>query len=789
MIRNYIVIALRNLWRNKMITLINLVGMAIGFGIFLTFWSWVRFDLSFDKFHDDIEQMYLLNVRITMNGSEYTSNRTGGIYAAALTENFSQIQSSCRVSQPQEFELGVPTGEEGDDVPMKYYTENEVLAVDSSFFSFFSFKLLQGNIDVIFSSRDHLVLTRSLATKLFGEQDPMDRTVRIGEGGFFIVAGVVEDPPEESSIRFQALMGFNIMEEQGYPLEEYGGTMYYNHFKLLPTLNLEALNSAINEHVDANFETDLESYYFLDSFERLYLHGESQGIIGFYMNLIMSLVILSIASINFINLTTASSSKRLKEIAVRKSAGASKKQLIIQFMGESYLLLLFSFYLGLFVAEHMVPATARAFGINLEANFSGASFWLPISLIFIITGLFAGLYPAVKIARFKPLAFLSGKSMNNYHRGSRSRKVLIVVQFTFSVIFIIVSVFSIRQFAYLKEADLGFNREDVVYIPTKGLVWDQFSIIKKDLAELHFVEGVTSGSEVPVKLDFGEIVWGEREGEHNKIARILVTDTDFLSTFEIGLLEGEYFSEERDSLNYEYVVVNQGLVDMMGWEDPVGRSFFLWDRDLRILGVTENFNFFPFSLKVLSNEALIYMYEDVREFIFVRVRPGIAPEQMVTIGDVFRKYNPGYAFDYDFVSEFEYEALENTDGIKLVFKIFSILAIFIATMGLIGLSIFNNNRRTKEVGIRKAMGAHSGIIMKLLLSEFMKLVLLSNLIAIPVAYLILKKIFQIFSYSVDLKLSVFVLVFLLSAFLSLITVTYQAFRTARSNPVDSLRYE
>ena len=565
--------------------------------------------------------------------------------------------------------------------------------------------------------------------------------------------------------------------------------MFYNPFKLSSPANLEALNSAVNEHVDANFETDLESYYYLDSFERLHLHGESQGLIGFYMNLIMSLVILSIASINFINLTTASSSNRLKEIAVRKSAGDSKKQLIIQFLGESYLLLLFSFYLGLFVAEHLVPVTARAFGVNLEADFSGILFWVQISLIFIVTGLLAGLYPAVKIAGFKPLAFLSGKSISTFHKGSRSRKVLIVVQFTFSVIFILISVFSIRQFAYLKEADLGFNREDMVYIPTKGLVWDQFSLIKEELTELHFVEGVTSASEVPVKIDRGEIEWGEREGEHNKIARILVTDPDFLSTFEIGLLEGEYFSEERDSLNYEYVVVNQGLVDLMGWEEPVGRTFFMFDRDFQILGVTENFIFFPFNLKVLSNEALIYRYQDVREFIFVRVHSGIAPEQLASIENVFRKYNPGYAFDYGFVSDFEYEALENTAGIKFIFKIFSILAIFIATMGLIGLSIYNNNRRTKEVGIRKVMGAHSGIIMKLLLSEFMKLVVLSNLIAIPVAYLILKKIFQIFSYSVDLKITVFILILLLSVFLSLVIVTYQAFRTSRSNPVNSLRYE
>ncbi|MCK4747300.1 MAG: ABC transporter permease, partial [Bacteroidales bacterium] len=439
---------------------------------------------------------------------------------------------------------------------------------------------------------------------------------------------------------------------------------------------------------------------------------------------------------------------------------------------------------------HLVPATSRAFGVNLDADFSGVSFWIQVTAIFLLTGLLAGLYPAVKIAGFKPLVFLSGKSVNNVHGGSRSRKILIVVQFTFSVIFILVSIFIIRQYSYLKEADLGFNREDVLYIRTKGRAWDQYPLIKRDLSELHFVKGVSSGSEVPVWIDRGEIEWGEREGEHNIIARILVTDPDFLSTLEIDLLEGEYFSDDRDTLNHDYVVVNQALVEVMGWKEPVGMPFYLWGRDFQILGVTENVNFFPFNMEVLGgNDALIYLYEDVREYIFVRVQPGISPEQIANIESVFQKYNPGYEFDHDFVSEYRYEMLESADGLNFIFKLFSFVAIFIAVMGLVGLSLFNNNRRTKEVGIRKVNGANTGIIMRLLLSEFIRLVAISNLIALPLAYLIMKKILQFFSYSIDLKISTFILVFILSIALSLITVCYHAFRTARSNPVNSLRYE
>ncbi len=486
MIRNYIVIAIRNLWRNKFITLINLVGMAIGFGIFLSFWSWVRFDSSFDRFHEDVDQMYVLYVRINMDGSEYTSERTGGIFSSMLVENFPQVLSSCRVSQPHEFEFGVPTGEDPDDVPMKYFNEDEVLSVDSTFLHFFSFKLVKGNEELIFSERDHLVITESFAIRLFGEQDPLDQTVRIGEGDYYRVVGVVEDPPENSSFQFKALMGMHVMEEMGYPLENMGGNMYYNNFRLAPETDLSALDAAINKYVKNNFDEELDSYFFMDNLTRMHLHGETRGIIGFYTNLIMALVILSIASINFINLTTAYASVRLKEIAIRKSAGASKRQLIIQFMGETYLLLLLAFYLGLFVAEHLTPMLSRSFGVDPGVHTGGTLYWIQIILIFLITGLLAGLYPAVKIAGFRPLAFLSGKNGKSQLGGTKSRKILIVVQFTFSVIFILVSLFMLRQYNYLKEADLGFNREEVLYIRTTGRAWDHYPLIKSELKRIAF---------------------------------------------------------------------------------------------------------------------------------------------------------------------------------------------------------------------------------------------------------------------------------------------------------------
>jgi len=789
MIRNYFLIAIRKLWRNKLITGINLVGMAIGFGVFLTLISFVRIDASFNQFHEDIDRMYILNVRLNMNGSEYTTERTGGIFSRVLKDLFPQVESSCRISSPMEFELGIPLEGEDDNVPMKFYDESQVVMVDSNFFEYFTFPLLEGDPDQVFTSIDQIVITESLALKLFGEEEALNRQIRIGEGGFFTVVAVAENPPEASSHRFNALLGFHVLEQMGYPLDGYGGTMYYNHFKLREGCDLVKLNEDINEHVEENFEADFDSWFFMDRFDRIYLHGENKNIIGYMLNLIMAIVILLIASINFINLSTAGSSLRIKEIAIRKSSGASRRQLVIQFMSESYILLLLAFYLGFFIAEHLSANAFRSFDFYTEKAPRDLGFWIMILGIYVFTGLLAGLYPSMKISGFKPLAFFTGKGIQILGSGRRSRRVLIVLQFAFSIFFITISIFMIRQFSYMREADLGFNREDVLYIRTKGKVWDQYPLIKEELEKLSFVEGVSSASDIPVNVNYGEIDWGEIDGERNKFARVIRTSPDFLSTFEIELLQGEYFSRERDTLNYEYVVVNRSLVDYMGWEDPVGREMYMWDHNRIILGVVEDINFFPFNLDAFDNEALIYVYEPVREYLFVRVNPASSSKELSAIEEVFNKHNPGYELEYDFIRNFNFGMLENSDGINLMFKVFSGIAIFIAVMGLIGLSIFNNSRRTKEVGIRKVLGAHTSSVIRLLLSEFMRLVILSNLVALPLAYLGLWRLFQFFSYSTPLKVPIFLIVFILSVLFSMATVMYHAWRTARANPIDSLRYE
>lgn len=770
-------------------SLINLLGMAIGFGVFLTLLGWIRFDARFDKFHGDIDQMYVLNIRLTMNGSEYTAQRTGGIYSRVLKELFPQVENSCRVSQPMEFELGIPVEEDDAGVPVKYYDENQVVMVDSNFFSYFTFPLLKGDPAQVFTARDQIVITERLAKRLFGDKEPMHRQIRIGEGAYFTVVGVAKDPPKASTHQFNALLGFHIMEEMGYPVNGYGGTMYFNHFKLAEGTDLVEMNTAINTHVQENFDPDFDTWLFMDRFDRLHLHGENMGVIGYLINLIMAVVILVIASINYINLTTAGSSQRIKEIAIRKSNGASRRQLIFQFMSESYMLLFLALYVGFFLAEQLSGSVFRFFEVYKDKIPRGPDYWLLIVGVYLITGLLAGLYPSLKISGFEPMAFFSGKGSRDLSSGKRSRRVLIILQFAFSIFFITVSIFVIRQFDHMREADLGFNREDVLYIRTKGKIWDTYPRVKQELEQLAFVRGVSSASDIPVQVNYGEIDWGERDGEHNKFARVIRTNADFISTFEIDLLEGEYFSTERDSLNYGYVVVNRSLVDYMGWEDPLGMEMYLWGSDRIILGIVEDINFFPFNMAAFDNRALIYVYEPVQEYLFIRVNPESHAAQLAAIEEVFDRHNPGYELEYDFVSNYKFGVLENADGVSILFKLFSAIAIFIAIMGLIGLSLFNNNRRTKEVGIHKAMGAHTGSVMNLLLSEFMKLVIISNLVGLPLAYLGLWKLFQYFSYSTELKVPVFVIIFILSVLFSMITVIYHAWRTSRANPVNSLRYE
>ena len=391
MIRNYLLSALRNFWRNKFITTINLVGMAIGFGIFLTILTLIRLDAGFDRFHEDIDKMYVLNISLTMNNADYTSQRTGGVYSRIFKELYPEIESSCRVSQQMEFELGIPLENATTDVPLKYLDEAQVIMVDSNFFSFFTFPLLEGDPEEVFKARDQIVITESLAERLFGEENAMGRQIKIGEGGYFTVVAIAADPPVVSTYQFKALLGFHVLEELGYPINEYGGTMYFNNFKLAAGTDLVRLNASINTHVEEHLEEDFESYFFLDRLDRIHLHGESQGWIGYMLNMIMIVVILLIACINFINLSTAGSSMRLKEIAIRKSAGASRRQLVTQFMSESYILLLLALYLGFFIAEHAATNVFRFYDLYQEEVNRDLGFWLQIVGIYLLTGLLAGL--------------------------------------------------------------------------------------------------------------------------------------------------------------------------------------------------------------------------------------------------------------------------------------------------------------------------------------------------------------------------------------------------------------
>lgn len=787
MIRNYFIIAIRSLWRNKLITLINLLGMALGFGIFLTLMSMVRYEMQYDRFHEDIDNMHILHVRLSLDDSEYTSERTGGIFARVLSENFPSIYASCRISEPLEFELGVQKAHQGPDpvgeAEQAFFAEDEVLAVDSTFFHFFTFPLLKGDLNEVFKSRDHIVITASMAEKLFGDRDPMGQSISMGELGYFQVAGVAADPPEQSTYQFEALVGFHVLEQLGYPVDNEGGTMYYTNFKLEPGTDLEELNPAIQEYIEENLELEMDAVYFMDTLERVRLHGENLGMTGVLINLFMALIIMAIACINFINLSTAYASERHLEISIRKSAGASKRQLVMQFLGETYLLLLLAFYLGLFLAENLLPALSRAFGETRQADFSGPGFWALLFFLYLLTGLMAGLYPAMKIAGIKPNRRRSGKKSRNV-----SRKILIVVQFTFSILFTIVALFVIRQFSYLREADLGFNRDEVLYVRTTGEVWNSYPEIRDELLDLHFVQGVTTASDVPVMLNSGTIGWGERDNDNNAIAVVLETDAYFLETMEIDLLEGRYFSPGNDSLNAEYVVVNQSVVDLLEMDDPVGTDFWLYENQFTILGVTDNIDFFPFNMEIFQEKALIYRYQEIRDYIFIRTGP-ITPDQMAALEEIFKRHNPAYDFSADYVRDFNYDMMEDESGLNFMFKMFSFLAVFIAIMGIVGLSVYNNNRRKREVGIRKAMGAQEEGILSLLLSEYMRLVLISNVLGQVGAYFLVRRILQFFSYSVELSPWVFIMVFAGSLFLSFAVVALLAIRTVRSNPVDSLRYE
>jgi putative ABC transport system permease protein len=789
MLKNYLITAFRSMWRNKTISIINIVGLSLGFSIFLTFWVLVRNELSFDKFHKKYESIARVRLQLKMNNGEYLAARVGGGYAKALKDHYPEVLDACRLSMPLEMTVGVDNSK-GDSISQKkYFVERQALAVDTNFFNIFSFQVIAKNGSKIFHGPESIVLTETFAKKLFGSESPIGKSVNINIGTEYTVSAVVKDPPTNSSIQFNCLVPFSYMQGIGYNIDGFEGTIFQVYLLLNSLESIEIINRTITDYLHTFFKDEFETKMFLEPFNRVHLYGEELNYIGVYINTVIALLMLAIACINFINLTTAHSTTRIKEVGVRKVIGASRYKLIVQFLGETFVICIIAFYIGIIIAEQLVKkATALQGSTAVSIDYTDPILWLQMGGILLLTVLISGLYPSFILSRYKPAAVFQHRG-SMLKSGGRLRKLLVVIQFAASVFFIVTTLFVSKQFKYMRIADLGFTRENIFFVPTRGGMWKNYNTIHEELLKNPLITGVSSASEIPVNVQRGEINWGKKEGEHSKIARIIYSDYDFAKDLEIKMVKGRFYSRDYSTDSTDAIVVNQGIVDMMGWKEPIGKSFYYNGKVYLVIGVTDNIKFTPFEIKAVGGNALIFRFSEVNSYIFIKYNNQNRSLAIDYAKKVLEKYNPGYDFEYFHLNDPKFEALQNTQTIGIIFWFITLLGFFISTIGLFGLAIHSTNRRVKEIGIRKSFGSSNYQVYNVIVNEFLRLVLIANLIGLPIAWLLINWVFQFFTYRIDLSVWVFAFAFVVSFIIALVTIGFIAYKAARQNPVESLRYE
>jgi len=790
MLRNIFKIAIRIIIRNKIYSSINLLGLSIGITCSLLILIWVWKEVTYDRFHENLKNIFLVQQKMDLSTGEYTTDRCGGAYAQALKEGFPEVSDAVRVSTTGELLLSyhphmIDSSDHRANQDEKKFIEDQVIATDSSFFQIFSFPLLKGDQNSILKEPYSIILTKEMAEKYFGEEDPMDQIIRINQKYDFKVTGVVDDYPDNSTILFDFLVPFSFLADMGWEIDRFEGNPFFTFLLLNDPDHYRDLSEQLPGFFSDLFENDIQAVQKLLPLSKMHFFGEGRG---FYAVLILSILaslILIIACINFMNLSTARFLTRTKEVGIRKVVGASRRQLIRQFIGETMFMSFLAINIGILATDIILPSFNKLLETELSLNLTNPVFIILLIFLMLITGLIAGSYPAFFLSSFKPVDVLR-KTMITGSRGGLLRKVLVVVQFTFSIGFIIATIVVFRQFNYLQSSNVGVNRENIIYLPVRGELENNYDRFRQDLLANPDIISVTSGSNVPVFVDRGVVSWGLKAEDINDLARNLWVSYDFQNIFDIKLTEGRFYSTEYPTDSVDKIIVNEAVIRKLEMEEPVGKTFYLYEEPYTIIGVVEDFMSFPLKL---GGENLILPFDKVGNYIFIKTDKTNQPATLNYIEAAHEKFNTDYPFIYFHMDDY-LDPISNAMNItsRLILG-FTFFGIFISCLGLFGLSIFMTEQKTKEMGIRKAMGASIKRILLIINSEFLKLVLIAYVISTPLSILLTIIMLKGFSARTEVGPKLYIYTGILIFAISFLTILYQTLHAAKRNPAESLRYE
>ncbi len=783
MFRNYLKVAFRNLTKNAVYSFINIVGLAVGLACSILISLWVFDELSFDQAQPKLNELSQVWINATYDGKVNTFQSVPFPTYKEIRNEDSRIKNSVIANWGGTSLLTVG---ENRFKKNSYYVSEEFLEM-------FQFPMRAGQADKVLDDPNSIVLTKSTALALFGSEDVIGKSVKIDNSTELIVSGILEDVTTQSSFEFDCLIPMYQMGEWVRENNNWGDYSWQVFIELQPGSKHEDVTEKIKDLLVKKGEVDVPREFFLHPMERWRLHStfengkEAGGMIDYVVGFsAIAIFIVVIACINFMNLATARSERRAREVGVRKSVGSRRRELIFQFLGESLLITTISFLLAMVVVELALPFYNDLTQKKLFIDFSNPLFWIASIGVVILTGVISGSYPAIYLSSFNPVKVLKGKVQIG-KSGATPRKVLVVLQFFFATLLIIGTIVVSEQIRFVKKRDLGYDQKNLVMIPHTEEIGKGFSSIRNELMATGAVRSITkSNSPITDVYSNNFMSWPGKPDDEKVLFVTITTELDYTKTMGIKILEGRDFTGAADSSS---VLVNKAAADVMGLKETLGTEVVYWgDHKSKIVGVIDD----------------VLMGSPYRKPspMFVAYQPGWASSvtirleetsdisgAMKKVEEVFKKYNPAYPFEYQFVDEQFNKKYTTINLISTLANLFAALAIIITGMGLFGLAAFTAEQRTKEIGIRKVMGASVPGLVALISKEFSFLVLISFVLSAPISWWFLTSFLERYPYRITFPWWAIGAAGVIALIFALVIVGTQALKAATSNPANSLRSE
>jgi putative ABC transport system permease protein len=785
MLRNYIKAAFRNLWKNKGYSFLNIGGLAIGMACAGLIFLWVEDELTFNHYFSNRANLYKMKDRQTYDGNTFTFDATPGPLAEGIRAEIPGLKSTARTT------WGNSVLFSAKDKPI--YEQG--LYVDSSFLTMFQLEFVQGNAKTAFAQLHSLVISETMANKFFSSTNVVGKTLKVDNKQDYVVAGVFKDLPKNVSFYFNWLAPFKIYLDQNGWLKSWGNNGIVTYVETEPTADIATINKKLYGYVQTKQKEasahmsiyPMNRWRMYDNFEN---GNEIPGRIQ-YVHLfnVIAWIILVIACINFMNLSTARSEQRAREVGVRKVMGAGKRKLIAQFIGES----VFTSIVSLLLAVAIIYISLPAFNLLVEKHLT-VNIFSPLHIgallgIALVCGLVAGSYPAFYLSSFNPIYVLKGIKIKSGGSAGFVRKSLVVIQFSISVILIIATIVIYLQISHVKDRDLGYNKNNLIYMFMQGKMKDNYAVIRNDLMSTGLVQNTSLSNSQILQLgsNTGDFSWEGKDPSRQILITVEQVSQEYPSTMGLHLKEGrEFYSNFKSDSNS--VIINESLAALMNKKNIVGGIISGQGQKFTVVGVVKDFIYND----MYAPAAPLMLFADTSNayMLSVRLKEGASvPTALAKMETIIKNNNPGYPFDYKFVDQ-EFSKLFNTETlIGQLAEVFSILAIFISCLGLFGLAAYTAEKRSKEIGIRKILGASVQGITGLISKEFLMLVCISCVIAFPIAWWMMHNWLENYKYRIQISWWIFLDAGLLAVLIALLTVSFQAIKAAIANPVTSLRSE